>query len=841
MKKSLRFGILLLISALISPVVYAQLQSPAEFLGYELGDRWTPHHRVVGYVQHVADNSDLVTFHQYGTTNQHRELVYLIVTSEENHSNLEEIRLNNLKLTGLEEGDPTDNKKAIVWLAYNIHGNETSSSEAAMKTLYELANPANQESKQWLNDAIVIIDPMMNPDGRDRYTNWYTGMVGAEVNPNPQAREHNEPWPGGRSNHYLFDMNRDWAWQTQKESQHRIAIYQQWMPHVHVDLHEMGYNSPYYFAPAAEPFHKVITDWQREFQNAIGENHTRYFDEKGLLYYTREVFDLFYPSYGDTWPTYNGAIGMTYEQAGGGRAGLGVITAEGDTLTLKTRLTNHYLSSMSTVEVTARNADRVVSEFGKFFDDSVNNPAGTYRTFVVKSDSNPDKINHLLRFLDSQKIRYGTAGSNQNTRGYNYKTGQTETVSISGNDIVINVRQPQGQLARVFFEPNPELADSLTYDITTWEAHYRFGVDGYALESDIRPNMNITPEDFRSAEFTGAEKAYAYVLSWGSMDDARFLADITKQGVRSRFSTVDFEIEGNRFKRGSLIIPRGNNTQMGDQFDEVVKAAAEKHERNLFGASTGFVTSGSDFGSNRVSFIEKPEVAVVMGEGTSSLSAGEVWHFFDQQLQYPTTLVNGSDLSQFNLDNYNTLVLPSGSYSGILTDNIIEKISGWVRSGGTLITIGNANQQFTNRNGFQLTRKNATAEEPSTESMLEPFAERNRRFISRTTNGSAFKVTLDTTHPLAFGYDEEYFTLKLGSDSYNYLESGVNVGTVREGAYRSGFVGAEAKPLIENSLSFGVQSHGRGQVVYMIENPLFRGFWENGKLLFVNAVFFVGN
>lgn len=841
MKKSLRICNVLLVALLLAPSVFAQLQSPDEFLGYELGERWTPHHRVISYVNHVAENSDLATIQQYGTTYEHRELVYLVVTSNENHSNLEEIRLNNLRLAGLESGNPTDNKKAIVWLSYNIHGNETSSSEAAMKTLYELVNPDNRESKEWLENTVVVLDPMMNPDGRDRYVNWYNGIVGKEMNPDITSREHNEPWPGGRSNHYLFDMNRDWAWQTQKESQHRIAIYQQWMPHVHVDFHEMGFNSPYYFAPAAEPFHNVITDWQREFQTAIGTNHTNYFDEEGWLYYTREVFDLFYPSYGDTWPTYNGSIGMTYEKGGGGSAGLGVVTESGDTLTLKDRLTHHHVSGMSTVEVTANHAERVVAEFERFYENAVNNPAGTYKTFVVKANSNPDKLSHLLTFLDGQNIKYGTAGSNQNTRGYNYKTGQTERVSIAQDDIVVSVRQSQGQLARVFFEPKPELVDSLTYDITAWEAHYRFGVDGYALESDIRPTMNASADDFRTGDKTGSDRPYAYVVSWSSMDDARFLAEITKNGVKSRFSTVDFEIQGNSFKRGSLIIARDNNRSLGDSFDEIVQTAAENHQRDIYGSPSGFVSTGSDFGSNRVSFIEKPEIALVMGEGTSSLSAGEIWHFFDQQLDYPATLINGDDLMRLDLDNFNTLVLPSGSYNGILTDSVIEKISGWVQSGGTLVTIGNANSQFASRNAFQLTRKITTAEEPTIDSMLEPYGDRSRQSASSSTPGSIYKVTLDTTHPLAYGYDEEYFTLKLNAGSFNYLESGVNVGTIREDAYRSGFVGVKAKEMIDNSLSFGVQNYGRGQVVYMIDNPLFRGFWENGKLLFVNSLFFVGN
>jgi hypothetical protein len=286
---------------------------------------------------------------------------------------------------------------------------------------------------------------------------------------------------------------------------------------------------------------------------------------------------------------------------------------------------------------------------------------------------------------------------------------------------------------------------------------------------------------------------------------------------------------------------RGNNSHLDDEFDEIVRSAAENHSRDLFGASTGFVTSGSDFGSNNVRYIEKPEIAVLMGEGTSSLSAGEVWHFFDQQLHYPTTQLNTEDLMRADLSKFTTLVLPSGSYNGVLTDSAIEKISSWVREGGNLVLIAGANQNFTERNGFQLARKQTEAEEPTNEEMLAPYDNRSRRYISNTTSGSAFEVTLDTTHPLAYGYDSEYYTLKLSADSYSYLDSGWNVGTVRDNSYRSGFVGAEAKPMIENSLSFGVQNYGSGQVVYMIENPLFRGFWENGKLLVANSLFFVGN
>ncbi len=842
MKKRARFLSFLVLSILIASPSFAQLQSPDEFLGYELGERWTPHHDVLDYVTHVAEESEYATIQQYGETYEHRELVYLVVTTPENHENLEEIRLNNLRMIGLAAGEITSNQKAIVWLSYNVHGNETSSSEAAMKTLYELVQPNNNRTKNWLENTVVIIDPMVNPDGRDRYVYWYKQMVGEEPNANYISREHHEPWPGGRSNHYLFDLNRDWAWQVQKESQQRFEIYKQWYPHIHVDYHEQGYNSPYYFAPAAEPFHEVITDWQREFQTTIGENNIKYFDEQGWLYFTKERFDLFYPSYGDTWPTYHGAIGMTYEQAGHGTAGLAIEKAEGDTLTLRDRLIHHYTTGISTIEISSQNAERLIREFQNYFDQAQEEPSGQYKTFVIKGDNDSDKIYHLLSELDKNQITYGTAGSARTVDGYDFSTGETNRVSISEDDIIVSAHQPQGNFVRVLFEPNPALSDSLTYDITAWEANYRYGLDGFALENRINPEMNITADDFRSNEISGVENPYAYIMEWDSLDDARFLSDITQKGVKSRFSTVDLEIDGKSYKKGSLIITRNNNGQLTDSFDEIIRTAAEKHHRSLYGSSSGYVSGGSDFGSGNVEFIEKPNVAVLIGEGTSSLNAGEIWHFFDQQLDYPATLIHTDDLMRFDLDTFNVLILPSGHYREVLTDSAIEKVSAWTTDGGTLILFGETNRIFTGRDGFQLQRKVLEHTAPTNEEKLRPYENQARNRASSRVPGSIFKVSLDNTHPLAYGYGNLYYSLKTDEEAFEYLDTGWNVGTVQSAdANMSGFAGYEAQQKLENTLSFGVEPHGAGQVVYFIDNPLFRGFWENGKLLIANAIFFVGN
>lgn len=407
------FSLLCIISGLLS---FAQLKSPSEFHGYELGDRFTRHTQVLDYFEHVAENSSMVQIEDYGRTYENRRLMLAYVASEENMARIETIRQDNLRRTGMLDGSLTT-QVPIVWLSYNVHGDESNSSESAMATIYELIT--SERGKKWLGNTVVIIDPCLNPDGRDRYVNFYNQYGNFPFTVDAQAIEHQQPWPGGRRNHYLFDLNRDWAWQSQIESQLRIVQYNKWMPHIHVDFHEQGYNDPYYFAPAAEPLHEQITDWQREFQETIGRNHARYFDQNNWFYFTKQQFDLLYPSYGDTYPMYNGSIGMTYEQAGSGRAGLGIIKQEGDTLTLLDRLTRHKVAGLSTIEVTSQNADKVLEEFQKFFD---NGPIGTYKSFVLKS-KNKDKMNHLKQWLASNGIRYGRGQDQKGLRGHHYSSG----------------------------------------------------------------------------------------------------------------------------------------------------------------------------------------------------------------------------------------------------------------------------------------------------------------------------------------------------------------------------------------------------------------------------------
>lgn len=821
------------------------LKSPEEFLGYKVGERFTPHWKIVNYFQQVAAAAPAnVKMEKYGETNEGRPLMVAYISSAENISNLENIRKNNLRLANLslDKMAPDENAPAIVWLSYNVHGNEPSSSEAAMLTLYALVDPSNTKTKEWLKNTVVIIDPCINPDGRDRYVNWYNTVVGKNYNPNPSAREHGEPWPGGRTNHYNFDLNRDWAWQTQMESQQRIRMYDKWMPQVHVDYHEQGYNEPYYFAPAAAPYHDVITQWQRDFQVSIGKNHAKYFDENGWLYFTKEIFDLFYPSYGDTYPTYNGAIGMTYEQ-GGIRAGLGIRKRDGDTLTLADRALHHFTTSLSTIEISSLNASKLVKEYRKFFNDVVTNGAGDYKTFVIKNlPDDAERIAAVKNLLKKNDIVFETAsGSSRGMMdGYNYQTGKSDLFAVDNGDILVNTQQPHGVLAKVLFEPQSHLVDSATYDITAWSVPYAYGVQAFASKN----KLNMTTAASAETKVVNAETSYGYVFNWSGMQSVKTATQLMQKGVTLRFAEKAFEINGKKFNSGAVIVLKTANKSFGANLWKQVRDVADENGVQLSPVSSGFVDKGFDFGSEKVHLLKAPNVVLATGEGVSSGSAGEIWHFFDQQLKYPVTLINANELAGADWDKIDVLIMPDGNYRFLSDKSALENFKAWINRGGRVVALEGAIGQLSKAD-FAIKAKKADdgdkKDDKPNYDALKKFEDRERSALTGVTPGSIYKVEIDNTHPLGFGYPGYYYTLKQDDVVYEFLkDGGWNVGVIKKNNQVAGFVGSQLKEKLKDGLLFGVEDMGNGAVTYLADNVLFRSFWENGKLMFCNAVFLVG-
>lgn len=819
---------------------FAQLKSPEEFLGYKTGTKFTPHWKMVDYFKSVAAAiPSMVKLEQYGQTNEGRSLMVAYVSSDAHIPELENIRLHNLYIAAQgKNGNSNYDYPAIVWLSYNVHGNEASSSEASMLTLYALVDPKNSQTKQWLKNTLVVIDPCLNPDGRDRYVNWFNSVVGKNANPSLDAREHDEPWPGGRTNHYNFDLNRDWAWQTQVESQARVALYNKWLPQVHVDFHEQEINAPYYFAPAAQPYHEVITKWQREFQNTIGKNNAKYFDEKGWLFFTKEEFDLTYPAYGDTYPLYNGAIGMTYEQAGNGRAGLAAETASGDTLTLADRAMHHFTTSLSTIEAASQNASKLLQEFKKFYDDAVSRGTGTYKSYIIKyNPGDVEKIQNLLHLLGKNKIEYGTAKTSGSYRGLNYDSKKEESFSVASNDIVISSLQPKSTLVKVLFEPNTLLVDTLAYDITAWSLPYAYGLKAYATTQKI--NVDGNPALVTTIN-NHLENAYAYVVRWNGMQSAKLISMLLQKGIKLRYNEGPFEINGQFFDRGSVLILKTSNQYVPDLW-KTVRDLANTCQVQLTPVASGFVDRGYDFGSPKVHPLKARKIALLTGDDVNSSSAGEVWFYFEQVLNYPITLINARNANSLNWSNYDLIILPDGNYPFLNDKNTSGQFKNWISNGGHVIAMQTAVAKFAQLDWGLKSKKEIASDSNDLYASLKKFEDRDRDFIPGSVPGSIFKVELDNTNPLAFGYPSYYYTLKMDENVYQFMkDEGWNVGVLKKDKPVAGFVGSQIKNKFRDGLLFGVQEMGNGTITYFADDVLFRGFWENGKLMFANAVFLVG-
>ena len=798
------------------------LKSPSDFLGYDIGTQFSRNSQVVDYFDHVSkEMSENILLINYGKTYERRPLFYAVISSKENIEEIESIRLNNLSALDFKEDKTND--KAIVWLSYSVHGNESSSTEASMQTVYELLT----KRTELLKNTIVIIDPCLNPDGRDRYANWYNQTTTIPYNTNKISREHSEPWPGGRANHYLFDLNRDWAWITQVESQQRLDEYQKWMPHVHVDFHEQGIDEPYYFAPAAEPYHEVITKWQRDFQFMIGKNNAKYFDENGWLYFTKEIFDLLYPSYGDTYPTYLGAIGMTYEQAGGGIAGLGILNSEGKNLTLVDRVKHHTVAGISTVEISSANSERLNKEFINFFRDR-----NKSKYYIMNGDK--DKISQLSKFLKEHKIDFYSSKV-QKINAFDYKKNKTTSYTTSSNDLVIPNSQPRGKLVDVFLERTTKLSDSMTYDITAWSLPFVYGLNAYSTSKEVK--ISKYQED--KIENIFDQNAIAYAGVWNHINDAKFLSNLIKMKIKVRYNEKIIKNGNLTLPRGSVIIYKGDQTELN--YEKVLFELANKSNIRLHPIYSGISEFGPDLGSDSVKLVKEKKVAILAGEDNdnivSSLNYGSLWHFFEQELQYPLTHLNVENFEDIKLDKFDALIIPSGYYGSIGNESNLEKIRSWISNGGNLIAFENAIRIFTNKDGFSINVKRGKYENELNDLKYD---ELNRNRIQNYLSGAIFKVNLDNSHPLAYGYQNEYYSLKTSTSTYENLKRGYNVGKINEDKDSTiGFVGNKIKDKFKNSLVFGHEKIGSGNIIYFTDNVMFRSFWENGKLFLVNSIFYI--
>ncbi|NDB53653.1 MAG: zinc carboxypeptidase, partial [Chitinophagaceae bacterium] len=584
----------------------------------------------------------------------------------------------------------------------------------------------------------------------------------------------------------------------------------------------------------AEPYHEVITNWQREFQQEIGKNHARYFDQNGWLYFTKERFDLLYPSYGDTYPIYNGSIGMTYEQ-GGIRAGVGIMNEDGDTLTLRARVAHHLTTSLSTIELSSLHQKKLVSEFSQFFENAISKGIGTYKSFVIKAESKKQEhLNQLLSLLDAHGIQYAV-GASGSAKGINFYTGKEESFSLSKEDVVVTGYQPNSALLQVLFEPRTSLSDSATYDITAWSLPYAYGLQAFASKDRI-----IAAEPYKRSPLTIENTQYGYALPWNSLKSAVFASRLLQAGYKLRYAVESFAVNGKSFDPGTILVLKTSNEKFGERLFDTIREWALQDQVNLVSLKTGLVDKGADFGSDKVVSIRTPRVALLTGEGSSSLSVGEIWNFFDRQLSYPITLLNNSSFSTADLASFDVLILPEGRFRFLDAKENVEGLRAWLQNGGKLIAIGESSKQLTKLDIGLISRKTDADSDKDAYASLHLFKDREREEIGSLTTGSIWKVMLDVSHPIAFGYPAAYYTLKTDPTLFEFLkkDTGWNVGVLKKDVALAGFVGSQLDPKLKDGVLIGQIPVGGGSVSFFADNILFRNFWENGKLFLCNALFF---
>ncbi len=818
------------------------IQSPDDYLGYPLGDQFTFHQQVVDYFQYAGKTSPYVQYKTYGQTYEGRTLGVAFISSEENLQNLELYRKNNLISIGLLDGEEGGKQVPFVWLSYNVHGNESVGMEAAMKTLYVLASQSYEGVSDWLEECIIVIDPCQNPDGRDLYAYRYRRSKSIQPNANPDDWEHHQGWPSARLNHYLFDLNRDWTWQTQAESQQRLSLYKQYMPQVHADFHEMGAGSTFFFAPGADPWHEVITPWQHEFHELTGKANAALFDERFRLYFTKESFDLFCPSFGDTWPLFNGAMGFTYEQGGGGYSGLTVARETGDSLSLQDRIEGHFLAGLATIKVSYENRERLIREFNAYFKSGLTKPLFEYESVIIKGSNDHQAVKDLLVLLDKNQIRYSLAGNiGKSYTGFDYLANKNGQVKIEEGDILVAARQPQSHFVKVLFEPDSKYTDSLSYDLTAWALPYVYHLNAYALKE-------IIPQKGGEVVLPSLEnklpdsKPYAYVVNWSGFSEVKFMAELLKRKFRVRNALKPFTIGKQTFKRGSLIIARGDNRHLKDTFDQTIISIANTVNVQLHSTNTGLADKGKDLGSNYAPLKSKPEIALVGGEGVSTGTFGELWYYFEREIDYPLTVIETNYLNSVDLSKYDVLLLPSGSFSR-QKDKLLE----YVREGGRLIAFERAISLFEAEETTNLhkvveakkkeqesEKKKIKTDDPS---HLKKYENQRRERLKERSAGSIYQVDLDETHPYTFGLGEKWFVMRRSSDHYPFLDNGNNIGYILNSEPVAGFAGSEFQKEVKNSMVIGSERIGRGEVIYIADDPYYRAYWKSGRVLLGNVIF----
>lgn len=825
--------------------------SPQDALGYGIGERFTDPANVVRYMETLAARSPRVRVRRYGETAEGRPLIQVVIAREENLARLDAILDRNRELatpgtTELQAREIVRDNPLVIYYQYGVHGNESSSSEAAMWTAWDLARGAGPVAGV-LDSAIVVIDPVVNPDGRNRYVSWYKQATGAEPNPNPESREHWEPWPGGRFNHYLFDLNRDWAAMTQPETRQRIATWGYWMPQVDVDFHEMSSNSSYFFFPATEPINPIypphILAWSKRF----GESNAAAFDAQGWPYFTRESYDFFAPIYGDSWPALLGAVGMTYEQAGGGRAGLAYRRPDGLILTLKDRATHHRTTGEATARTAAANRTAMLLDFARFH----RTQGEGLPDILIVPGADTMRAHALVALLRDEGILVERADRAFRADARVHAGFQPRRDFPAGTYLV-RARQPRGRLAVTLLQPETMLKATYSYDVSAWSLPYAYGVEAHAVTRAPAAGWSPLPATDTAAGRIVAKAApvadgrdgqadatagepYGYLALPGMGSWPRVVAYL-KAGGRVVAMEKPFTAGGKRWPAGTFFLPRHGTEDMSGKLREsgVLEVASP--------IASGRVADGNDLGTADAAPLKLPRLALLSGDVTAASSYGGAWFFLERILGLPFDALPIDRVGEVDLDDYDVLVVPELSEDA-LDEKTLGRLKAWVQRGGRLVAVGAGAGEVAEPLADIKTR-GASGRRTSRADSAKVLSGRERRDLERWESevpGTILAVRLDPAHPLAFGAgaatDSTLFVLKSGTLAFTPDAAFETAAYFPDNLKKvSGVISEQNLQSLSGSAWLVDKRLGRGRVVLFADDPLFRASFYGMFAPFVNAV-----
>lgn len=795
------------------------IPTPQSVIGHEVGEWHITHDKLVEYMKALAASSDRITLENRGTTYEGRPLVLLTITSAKNHQNIDAIRQQHIAATEDNSSVDISNMPIVVNQGFSIHGNEPSGSNAALLVAYYLAAAESSEVKDMLDKMIVLFDPSFNPDGLQRFAFWANSNKSKNLNPDPNDREYNEVWPRGRTNHYWFDMNRDWLPVQLPESRVRLETFHKWLPNILTDHHEMGTNSTFFFQPGIPSrTHPLTPQLNQELTERIGNYHAKAFDKIGSFYYTKESFDDFYYGKGSTFPDINGSIGILFEQA----SSRGHIQeSDNGLLTFPFTIRNQFTAALSTLDAGYHMREDILRYQHDFFKNARGEGNKEKGKNIVFGDSkDAAKTYELAEILRRHQIKIYELKDDATINGKHFKKGYS---------YVVPKNQKNTRLINAMFEKRTTFQDSLFYDVSAWTLPLAFNLD-YA---EGIPSSHLGEQVLELKMKPGnvsAKSDYAYVMEWHEYYTPKVLYQLLKNDLRAKVAMKQFGTKDKSYDYGTIMIPVQNQSKNADELYQFLNELAKESHVQIDAVSTG-LTEGINLGSNEFRPLTLPKVALIVGNGISSYDAGEIWHLLDQRYDMILTKLDTDNLGRVDLSRYNTIIMPSGN----LDKSNTEKLATWVENGGTLIGFKNTLRWLNTNKFIKLDIKKS-------ERVAKNITFEQRRDYSgaQVIGGSIFEAKLDRSHPINFGYKNE--TLPLFRNSTLFVnpdkQSYNNPIQYTKNPLLSGYVSKSNLDSLALTVPYQMQRMKRGKVVAFTDNTNFRAFWFGTNKLMMNAIFF---